>query len=91
MFHYYFRIFIFKIDNKQKEATLQKLKEKAKPKIELKCTVIKAKDFKAMNSDGLADPFVTMYIVSKNEMGNKVETSVKPDTLKPIWEEDFSL
>ncbi|KAM8703190.1 hypothetical protein ACLKA7_007899 [Drosophila subpalustris] len=39
--------------------------------------------------NGLSDPFVTLYLESNNS--HRYNTSVKTETLNPIWEEHFSL
>ena len=51
--------------------------------------IIEAKDLEPKDPNGLSDPFVTMYIASNQT--HRYNTSVKSETLNPLWEEHFSL
>lgn len=55
----------------------------------LNVEVIEAKDLNSKDPNGMADPFVTMFINSAPS--HRYNTSVKPSTLCPMWEEHFSL
>lgn len=57
--------------------------------ISLNVDVIDAQQLNTKNSHGLANPFVAMYIESVPE--RQCTTSVKTNTLNPLWEEPFSL
>ena len=48
-------------------------------------TLLEAKDLKPMDYTGTSDPYVTF-----NVDGKKATSSYKPETLDPIWNEDFT-
>ena len=50
---------------------------------------IEAKDLNSKDPNGLADPFVTLYIASSPS--TRYTSSVKSATLCPVYEEHFSL
>ncbi|XP_055586093.1 protein unc-13 homolog 4B isoform X2 [Uranotaenia lowii] len=79
----------FKISNEKHEEILHAARSKEPPEICLNVEVIEAKELEPKDSNGLSDPFVTMYIVSNPT--HRYNTSVKAATLNPIWEEHFSL
>jgi len=59
------------------------------PDILLNVEVIKAEGLRAKDCNGLSDPFCTLYL--SNVPTQRYNTSVKPQTLAPSWEEHFSL
>lgn len=79
----------FKFSNDKHETLLEQARSKEAPEIRLNVEVIEAKDLKSMDPNGLADPFVTLFIESNPS--HRYNTSVKGTTLTPKWEEHFSL
>lgn len=63
--------------------------QKEPPEILLNVEVIEAKELFAKDSNGLSDPYVTLYLMS--DVSRKYNTSVKTCTLNPTWEEHFAL
>ncbi|KRT83052.1 C2 domain containing protein, partial [Oryctes borbonicus] len=55
----------------------------------LNVEVIEAKDLAPKDPNGLADPYVTLYLASNTS--HRYNSSVKPTTLNPVWEEHFAL
>lgn len=55
----------------------------------LNVEVMEAEDLKPKDSNGQCDPFCTLYLSSATQ--HRYNTSVKQQTLKPSWEEHFSL
>lgn len=55
----------------------------------LKVDVIEAKDLAPKDANGLSDPYCALWISSATT--NRLTTSVKKETLKPVWEENFQL
>lgn len=62
---------------------------KEAPKFRLNVEIVEAKELQPKDPNGLADPFVTLYIGSNPT--HRYNTSVKSETLNPMWEEHFSL
>ncbi|XP_055617966.1 protein unc-13 homolog 4B isoform X2 [Toxorhynchites rutilus septentrionalis] len=79
----------FKISNETHEQILEAARSKEPPEICLNVEVIEAKELEPKDSNGLSDPFVTMFIASNPT--HRYNTSVKSATLDPLWEEHFSL
>uniref|UniRef100_A0A8D8JE01 Protein unc-13 homolog D n=1 Tax=Culex pipiens TaxID=7175 RepID=A0A8D8JE01_CULPI len=79
----------FKIANEKHEDIIRVARNKEPPEICLNVEVIEAKELEPKDSNGLSDPFVTMYIASNPT--HRYNTSVKSATLDPVWEEHFSL
>lgn len=79
----------FKITDDRHNELLENSQTKEAPEIRLNVEVIEAKDLMPKDPNGLSDPFVTMYIASVPT--HRYNTSVKPETLHPRWEEYFSL
>ncbi|XP_059619903.1 protein unc-13 homolog 4B isoform X1 [Phlebotomus argentipes] len=79
----------FKISDSRHEELLEAAKTKEAPEIRLNVEVIEAKDLVPKDPNGLSDPFVTMYLAAVPT--HRYNTSVKPETLNPHWEEHFSL
>lgn len=79
----------FKISNEKHEEIMRVARNKEPPEICLNVEVIEAKELEPKDSNGLSDPFVTMYIASNPT--HRYNTSVKSATLDPVWEEHFSL
>ncbi|XP_062536569.1 protein unc-13 homolog 4B isoform X2 [Armigeres subalbatus] len=79
----------FKISNEKHEEIKKVARNKEPPEICLNVEVIEAKELEPKDSNGLSDPFVTMYIASNPT--HRYNTSVKSATLDPVWEEHFSL
>lgn len=63
--------------------------EKEAPEILLNVEVIEAKELMPKDSNGLSDPFVTLFLASN--VTHRYNTSVKSATLNPTWEEHFAL
>uniref|UniRef100_A0AAY3ZX23 C2 domain-containing protein n=1 Tax=Denticeps clupeoides TaxID=299321 RepID=A0AAY3ZX23_9TELE len=53
----------------------------------LHCTINKAKGLKAMDSNGLADPYVKLHLLPGASKANKLRTKTLKNTLNPIWNE----
>ncbi|XP_065080920.1 protein unc-13 homolog 4B isoform X5 [Ochlerotatus camptorhynchus] len=79
----------FKISNEKHEEIMKAARNKEPPKICLNVEIIEAKELEPKDSNGLSDPFVTMYIASNPT--HRYNTSGKWKTLEPVWEEHFSL
>ncbi|KAL7740193.1 hypothetical protein ACLKA6_003899 [Drosophila palustris] len=80
---------VFKIPNSTHLEISEIAKRKEPPKIRLNIEIIKAENLLSKDPNGLSDPFVTLYLESNNS--HRYNTSVKTETLNPIWEEHFSL
>ncbi|KDR23281.1 Unc-13-like protein D [Zootermopsis nevadensis] len=68
---------------------LEVTKLRKAPKILLNVEVMEAMILKPANVNGFSHPFCTLYLVSNDSL--HCSTSVKPETLKPIWEEKYQL
>ncbi|KAJ8944670.1 hypothetical protein NQ318_015878 [Aromia moschata] len=79
----------FKIANDKHRRLLEMAEKKEAPELLLNVEVIEAKDLKPKDSNGLSDPFVTLFLTSNNS--HRYNTSVKTMTLSPVWEEHFAL
>ncbi|XP_030370061.1 protein unc-13 homolog 4B isoform X2 [Scaptodrosophila lebanonensis] len=79
----------FKIPNVIHDEVLKVVRQKQPPNIRLNVEIIKAENLLPKDSNGLSDPFVTLYLESNSS--HRYNSSVKPATLNPIWEEHFSL
>ncbi|XP_035895568.1 protein unc-13 homolog 4B isoform X2 [Anopheles stephensi] len=79
----------FKMSDEKHNEILQIARNKEAPEIRLNVEIVEAKDLEPKDSNGLSDPFVTMYIASNPN--HRYNTSVKAGTLNPVWEEHFSL
>ncbi|WKX96773.1 hypothetical protein Q1695_012876 [Nippostrongylus brasiliensis] len=53
-------------------------------------SVIKARDLKAKDKMGSSDPYVKLWLVQQGNKLEKRKTSVKPQTLAPIFNESFA-
>ncbi|XP_034044455.1 double C2-like domains, delta isoform X2 [Thalassophryne amazonica] len=53
----------------------------------LHCTIHKAKGLKAMDSNGLADPYVKLHLLPGASKANKLRTKTLKNTLNPTWNE----
>ncbi|KPP69367.1 double C2-like domain-containing protein beta-like, partial [Scleropages formosus] len=53
----------------------------------LHCTVHRAKGLKAMDSNGLADPYVKLHLLPGASKANKLRTKTLKNTLNPVWNE----
>ncbi|KAM6360372.1 synaptotagmin-8 [Alca torda] len=51
--------------------------------------ILEAKKLKRMDSDGLSDPFVKVYLILNRKKWKKKTTSVKKNTLSPYFNEMF--
>ncbi|XP_023169664.2 protein unc-13 homolog 4B isoform X2 [Drosophila hydei] len=80
---------VFKIPNATHLEISEIAKKKEPPNLRLNVEVIKAENLLPMDSNGLSDPFVTLYLESN--ISHRYNSSVKSSTLNPIWEEHFSL
>lgn len=79
----------FKLQSKAHEAHLKAAKAKKARDFKLKVEIVEAKELAAMDSNGLADPFVTLYMASAPN--RRYTSSFKTKTLNPIYEEQFDL
>lgn len=79
----------FKVNNQKHEELLKIAEEREPPEIHLNVEIIEAKDLRPKDSNGLSDPFVTLYLASNT--AHRYNTSVKIGTLNPVWEEHFAL
>nr|XP_049462903.1 protein unc-13 homolog 4B isoform X2 [Anopheles coluzzii] len=79
----------FKMSDEKHNEILQIARDKEAPQLRLNVEIVEAKDLEPKDSNGLSDPFVTMYIASNPN--HRYNTSVKAGTLNPVWEEHFSL
>ncbi|XP_052868103.1 protein unc-13 homolog 4B [Anopheles cruzii] len=79
----------FKMADDKHNEILDIARNKEAPEIRLNVEIVEAKDLEPKDSNGLSDPFVTMYIASNPN--HRYNTSVKSGTLNPVWEEHFSL
>lgn len=79
----------FKIPNATHEEIYEAARLKEPPNVRLNVEIIKAENLMSKDSNGLSDPFVTLYLESNGS--HRYNSSVKPATLNPIWEEHFSL
>lgn len=80
---------VFKIPNSTHLEISEIARMKEPPNLRLNVEVIKAENLLSKDSNGLSDPFVTLYLESNNS--HRYNSSVKMSTLNPIWEEHFSL
>lgn len=79
----------FKMSNEKHADLMAMAEQKEAPEIHLNVEVIEAKELVAKDSNGLSDPFVTLYLMS--DQAHRYNTSVKDATLSPVWEEHFAL
>ncbi|XP_017124116.1 protein unc-13 homolog 4B isoform X2 [Drosophila elegans] len=79
----------FKIPNATHLEICEAARLKEPPNVRLNVEIIKAENLMSKDSNGLSDPFVTLYLESNSS--HRYNSSVKPATLNPIWEEHFSL
>ncbi|XP_017052526.1 protein unc-13 homolog 4B isoform X2 [Drosophila ficusphila] len=79
----------FKIPNSTHLEIYEAARLKEPPNVRLNVEIIKAENLMSKDSNGLSDPFVTLYLESNGS--HRYNSSVKPATLNPIWEEHFSL
>lgn len=79
----------FKMSNDKHTHLLTQAEAKEPPEIMLNVEIVEAKELVPKDPNGLSDPFVTIYLMSN--ASHRYNTSVKPATLNPVWEEHFSL
>ncbi|XP_045469629.1 protein unc-13 homolog 4B isoform X2 [Harmonia axyridis] len=79
----------FHVSNEYHQNMFNAAEQKEAPKILLNVEVIEAKDLAPKDSNGLSDPFVTLYLTSNP--AHKYNSSMKEATLSPMWEEHFAL
>lgn len=79
----------FKMSNEKHNQLLMAVQEREPPELLLNVEIIEAKDLIAKDSNGLSDPFVTLYLQSNSS--RRYTSSVKMETLNPVWEEHFAL
>ncbi|XP_035714351.1 protein unc-13 homolog 4B isoform X3 [Folsomia candida] len=77
---------VFHIDNDKHARLLEAAREKKAPPLVLNLEVVEAKGLKGKDVNGLSDPFCTLFVSPKQ----KHNTSMKPETLNPVWREYFS-
>lgn len=68
---------------------LSDAQRKEPPELRLNIEVVQAKDLQPKDPNGLADPFVAMFLAANPS--HRYTSSVKAETLQPRWEEHFSL
>ncbi|XP_075914702.1 double C2-like domain-containing protein beta [Petromyzon marinus] len=56
----------------------------------LHCTVARGKGLKAMDSNGLADPYVKLYLLPGASKATKLRTKTLRNTLNPAWNETLT-
>jgi BAI1-associated protein 3 len=61
------------------------------PSMRLCVEIIEARNLAPKDSNGLADPFVTLNLASDDSPAGSYETEWKPETLRPVWNETCSL
>ncbi|KAK9693959.1 C2 domain [Popillia japonica] len=79
----------FKISNEKHQELYDVASKKEPPNMLLNVEVIEAKDLAPKDPNGLADPYVTLYLDSSTS--RRYNSSVKQTTLNPTWEEHFAL
>jgi hypothetical protein len=79
----------FKLPEEKHDELLDRAKTKEPPELRLNIEIIEAKDLNPKDPNGLADPFVTLFIASTPN--TRYTSSVKSTTLNPKYEEHFSL
>ncbi|XP_065220608.1 protein unc-13 homolog 4B-like isoform X2 [Planococcus citri] len=80
---------VFEFDDAKCKSLIDGMKNKQVPKMVLKVDVIEAKELTPKDANGLSDPYCTLWISSSQT--NRFTTSVKKETLQPVWEENFKL
>ncbi|KAJ9590096.1 hypothetical protein L9F63_016775 [Diploptera punctata] len=80
---------VFKMETQKHNMLLEKAKTRKAPHVLLKTEIIEGKDLKPKDPNGMSDPFCTLYLNSDST--TPFNTSVKPETLDPVWEESFTL
>ncbi|XP_071181463.1 rabphilin-3A-like isoform X2 [Mytilus galloprovincialis] len=56
----------------------------------LHCTVVRARALKAMDSNGLSDPYVKLHLLPGASKANKLRTKTIHKTLNPEWNETLT-
>lgn len=79
----------FRIQEDTHKELLEKARIKEAPELRLNIEIVEAKDLNPKDPNGLADPFITLYIASAPS--TRYTSSVKSATLNPRYEEHFSL
>ncbi|KAL1506494.1 hypothetical protein ABEB36_005849 [Hypothenemus hampei] len=79
----------FRIPNEKHRQLLEIAENKEDPELIINVEVIEAKELRPKDSNGMSDPFVTLYLASNTS--HRYNTSVKSMTLNPVWEEHFAL
>ncbi|KAL0270000.1 UNVERIFIED_CONTAM: hypothetical protein PYX00_007554 [Menopon gallinae] len=79
----------FHLEDEKHLSLLEAVRAKEAPNILLNVEVIEAKDLRPKDANGLSDPFCTLYLSCSPT--HRYNTSVKSETLCPVWEEHFSL
>ncbi|XP_054263461.1 protein unc-13 homolog 4B-like isoform X2 [Macrosteles quadrilineatus] len=79
----------FRMDTEKHQTLLEQARSKEPPNILLNVQIVEAKELPPKDANGLSDPFCTLYLSS--DPRHRYNTSVKEQTLSPIWEEHFSL
>lgn len=79
----------FKMQEETHRDLFERARVKEAPELRLNIEVMEAKDLNPKDPNGLADPFVTLYIASAP--ATRYTSSVQSATLSPKYEEHFSL
>ncbi|KAL3856404.1 hypothetical protein ACJMK2_011169, partial [Sinanodonta woodiana] len=56
----------------------------------LQCTIIRSRGLKAMDSNGLSDPYVKLHLLPGASKSNKLRTKTIHKTLNPEWNETLT-
>ncbi|XP_074640425.1 rabphilin-3A-like [Tubulanus polymorphus] len=56
----------------------------------LHCTIVRARGLKAMDSNGLSDPYVKLHLLPGASKSNKLRTKTIHKTLNPEWNETLT-
>jgi BAI1-associated protein 3 len=80
---------VFEFDSDTHKKLLKKAKSAKAPKLKLHIKVFEAKELNPKDHNGLADPFVKLFIASAPK--TKQSTPVKNETLNPTFQEHYSL
>lgn len=56
----------------------------------LHCTIVRARGLKAMDSNGLSDPYVKLHLLPGASKSNKLRTKTIHKTLNPDWNETLT-
>jgi hypothetical protein len=81
----------FKFPLKTHTDLLKIAKAKPPPTLKLNVEIMEAKNLPPKDSNGLADPFVRLFLASDSSKAGTYSTAWKPETLTPVWMEKCEL